>query len=316
MAPSLLALLVFAAAPTEVPTASTASRCDLNGASMHVVEYFAGPPTKAGDLKCTGKKCSLEGWLYIPKGAKKAEKAVVYLHGHERDRKEPCSTAEYFLGQGWVVFAPVRRGNTGAAESGAIAFTNTGKYIDDWAGAQPGADDARKFEAYRMQYLRFQKHDVDHALRWLAAYEHDGRKLVDARKIGLVGHSYGGALAMMASDGSLEVDPAATAEIAGAELSWGTQNDPNPAWVDALVPAVEKRKVPIFFLQPTNGKSVEPVIVLSEKAARSGDKEFQAALFPPVPGAKTAQDAHNGFVGNSKQWGPPVREFFNRYFPR
>ena len=80
-----------------------------------------------------------------------------------------CSTAEYFLGQRWVVFAPVRRGNTGAAESGAIAFTNTGKYIDDWAGAQPGADDARKFEAYRMQYLRFQKHDVDHALRWLAA---------------------------------------------------------------------------------------------------------------------------------------------------
>ena len=53
------------------------------------------------------------------------------------------------------------------------------------------------------------------------------------------------------------------------------------------MPAVEKRKVPIFFLQPTNGKSVEPVIVLSEKAARSGDKEFQAALFPPVPGAKT-----------------------------
>jgi dienelactone hydrolase len=309
-----------------------ASSCKLpEGAVMRVVEYFDGPPTK-DDTKCDGSKCSLKGWLYLPKDATTGHKAVVFLHGHARDRNEPCGIVEHFLEKGWVVFAPVRRGNTGhrvavgpdGKKHTELAFANTGVYIDDWARAQAlaqlGSDEGSKyddvFEAYRVEYLRsYQVHDVAHALEFLAEYRHGGGKLIDSRRIGVIGHSYGGALAVLSSAGAFKVNPAAIADIAGAELSWDAEAKNNP-WKEALVPAVWKRKVPIFFLQPRNGKHIEPTITLSHEAATSGDREFQAALFPPVEPNSGAHDVHDKFIGDYLDvWGLSVRDFFDRYFP-
>jgi dienelactone hydrolase len=290
------------------------SSCDLpDGARMRIVEYFGGPPTRPGDHKCTGDRCSLKGWLYIPKNAADHRKAVVYLHGHARERHEPCAIAAYFLSHHYVVFMPLRSGNVGDDDNKPSAgqkFTNTGAYIDDWAKKQDG-----DFEENRVTYLRdYQTHEVDHALRFLTSLPaDDGGKLVAQGRIGIIGHSYGGALAVFSSAGELAVNPRAMADIAGAELSW----DSDGPWSAALRPAVRKRKVPIYFLQPRNGKHIEPTIALSHEAATSGNNEFQAALFPPVVPNTGDQDVHSKFIGTVDrvvEWGPSVRDFFERYF--
>lgn len=129
-----------------------------------------------------------------------------------------------------------------------------------------------------MEYLRsYQIHDVDHAIKYLKSRRFSGGKSVVF--VSLMGHSYGGALSVFFSAGDVTSHPEAIADISGAELSWG---DDGGAWKGPLKEAVRKRKVPIYFLQPRNGKSIAPTIVLSQEAATSGDNQFQATLFPPV----------------------------------
>jgi len=296
--------------------ADARSGCKLPaGASMRVVEYFNGPPTLANDLKCDGHKCSLKGWLYLPRGVAAGSKAVVFLHGHAQDRHEACAITDEVLGKGWVVFAPVRRGHNGL-DGDKKVFSNTGMYIDDWAKKQPsGATDANLFEAYRVRYAILWKADVELALRHLAGMAFGGGKLINPRHIGLIGHSYGGILSLLSADGSFKVNPAAIVDIAGAELSWGEGTNP---WKSVLEAAVKSRRVPIYFLQPRNGKSTAPTAGLSYVAASHGNKEFQAAIFPAVQPASSvsAQDVHEQFIGTKyvPKWAPSVRDFFDRYF--
>jgi hypothetical protein len=279
------------------------------GASMEVVEYFGGPPTREGDRKCSpGNKCSLKGWLYTPKKLSanwRDNRAVVYLHGHDQERREPCTIAANFLASNWVVFAPLRSGNVALGPS---AFKNSGEYIDDWAKKRPG-----DFEANRVEYLRsYQIHDVDHAIKYLKGRRFSGGKSVTF--VSLMGHSYGGALAVFFSAGDVTSNPEAIADISGAELSWG---DDGGVWKGPLKEAVRKRKVPIYFLQPRNGKSIAPTIVLSQEAATSGDNQFQATLFPPViTGVTSSDDVHGLFITSPEamyKWGASVRDFFDRY---
>ncbi|QSQ25949.1 alpha/beta fold hydrolase [Pyxidicoccus parkwayensis] len=274
------------------------------GATMQKVEYFSGPPTQPGDHKCTkdGKRCSLSGWLYVPQGLSKTPNknhAVIFLHGHHRERSEPCAIAYSFLAAGWVVFAPLRSGHTGPG------INNTGKYIDDWAEEQGGPKDER-----RVEYLRkYQIHDVEHAIDFLARFKFDGNKQVD--HIAVMGHSFGGALAVFSSAESFKRNPEVTADIQGAELSWG---DDGGAWKEPLLDAVKHRKMPIFFLQPSNGQTLKPTMVLSEMAALSGNHQYQAAIFPPVVAAP--DDVHGDFVTKTDpvfRWAPVVRDFFERY---
>jgi dienelactone hydrolase len=274
------------------------------GATMQIVEYFSGPPTQPGDHKCSkdGRKCSLSGWLYVPKGLSRdpdRNHAVVFLHGHEQARAEPCAIAYSFLAAGWVVFAPLRSGNTGPG------IHNTGTWIDDWARAQGGAMDERQVEFLR----RYQVHDVEHALDFLAGARFDGDKR--ANHVAVMGHSFGGALAVFTSAESFRHEPEAIADIQGAELSWG---DDGGAWKDPLLDAVKHRLVPLFFLQPANGRTLKPTMVLSEMAALSGTHQYQATIFPPVLAA-APDDVHGDFVTQVDPvygWAPVVRAFFER----
>src|SRR5262249_51215373 len=65
--------------------------------------------------------------------------------------------------------------------------------------------------------------------------------------------------------------------VAGGELSW----EPDGPWATVMRAAVRKRKVPIYFFQPRNGKHLDPTIVLSHDAATTGGNEFQRRSFAP-----------------------------------
>jgi hypothetical protein len=73
--------------------------------------------------------------------------------------------------------------------------------------------------------------------------------------------------------------------------------------------------VPTYFLQPSDGQSLEPTRVLSNAAFRDG-QESQAGIFPPAPGA-TSSLIHSNFVALDDMvanWGPSVVQFLHLHF--
>jgi dienelactone hydrolase len=272
------------AATAAAPDAATAdeSGCAVPGT---VVSYLHMTTTDLTDTRCgaaTGSTCTidLEGFLFLPPVGTTQRGAIVYNHGSEQKPGPKCSIVEYFVPQGYVVFVPHRRGHG----------RSTGVYVGDYTGAQ-------------IDYLKMQVADVQAAYAYVKALPG-----VDATKIGIMGHSYGGIMTLLTNATSL--GQPAVVDLCGDSESWS-----NTSFETALIDAVNNAKAPIFFAQPANDVHTSPTIEFAHQAGTDG-QQFQSAIYPSVPNAATAQDAHSLFVGDATevaQWGVGALDFFHRY---
>ena len=180
----------------------------------------------------------------------------------EQDRhslQEYCEITKRLVNNGYVVFWPFRRGvydtTTAAVLGGSDTdpdlvrttgrfnsditdptdpdhdpggyFANTGWAAHDWAlvMAGPNAGDFDLTTSWELAYLQDEaSYDLDDAISWLAARKRNGSLLVDSRHIAVVGHSYGGAVAEMASAVSYTVQPTAFASLSGGAMSWSSSH--------------------------------------------------------------------------------------------
>ena len=317
--------------------------------SAALVEYFTESDAGPNDPRCSGHTCSLWGWLYTPDPyyncppiARAGDigdvspcfifnrhPAIVFNHGHALEREEPCAIADFFTRDGYVVFAPLRRGNRDAT----TGKQNTGVYIDQCVvpGSTPGkeADELPKDQILETACLADQVKEVDAALKYLTRPS----AAVDPARIALMGHSFGGSLTVYAAASALSTHPKAAIDISGASLDWNDN-----VWYRQPVPpglpfAVTQRRMPIFFLQPSNEANLEPTIQLSSAAGHSGDHMMQAAFYPPVvpdssecpakitdlcdgPGVLVNKKVHGRFVTRTEHvqaWGPAALDFLKRY---
>jgi hypothetical protein len=309
-----------------------------SGIHMRRVTYLGPFSSTASDLRADPDDPThtvrLRGWLYFKDKAVIRDKPVIiYNHGHNQEREEPCAMAKYFVNQGFVFFAPLRRGHKG--KEGSL-IRSTGVHIDEYVGSciARGDCDCNRCDggvvcppnALEMEYLRQQSADVRDQLEYikgLAAIGKDGTPvsglLADPKHIAILGHSYGGALTVFANariSESARLQNVAI-DISGGELSWG---DEDPFWESELTCAMEDQQRPIYFLQPKNGLSLLPTRILFGKAV--GKKyRSQAAIFPSVetdPNDETpeARQAHGKFITETVQverWGPSVIEFIFRH---
>jgi hypothetical protein len=305
---------------------------------MKRVTYLGPFNSTASDLRADpddpNHTVRLRGWLYFKaKAVNKDKPVIIYNHGHNQEREEPCAMAKYFVDAGFVFFAPLRRGHKGKEGS---QIRSTGVHLDDYIGncVATGDCDCNRCDggsfcppnALEMDYLRQQSADVRAQLEYikgLAAIGRDGNPisglLADPRSIAILGHSYGGALTVYANariPESARLQNVAI-NISGAELSWG---EDEPFWESELTCAMEDQQRPIYFLQPKNGLSLLPTRTLFGKAI--GKKyRSQASLFPAVPvnpddPDPEARQVHAKFITEPEQvaiWGPSVIEFINRY---
>jgi dienelactone hydrolase len=236
------------------------------------VAYYKPYPVPAGDPQCSSdnKTCHLSGWLYYPKQELRDAKprpAIVYNHGHNQQRGEPCAIVKYFTGGlGYIVFAPLRRGHTGPG------IQNTGTYIDT---------DALRFflagpQESEVLALEDQYREVREAVAFLGMLP-----MVNPDRIALMGHSFGGSLTVFASEfqGAAPMGPApkAAISISGAALEW----DDNSSFRTNLRLGAALHKIPLAFIQPLNEISIQPTLVLTN-IARSTDPMSAGMLFPPV----------------------------------
>lgn len=320
------------------------SQCDSTwGASSGIVteqvDYVPKTPATASNLRASKVNgeyiVRLRGWLYYAENTVvKDAPVIIFNHGLSREVGEPCAIAKYFVKNGFVVFAPLRRGSS-AKTPGTIPpnwkkIESTGVFNDDYVAnckinrnctsctllsCPDGLTD--------VDYTRQQVAEVADQLSYIKTLPAIGKnasgKLADSKRIAIVGHSYGGSL-MVFANAELKNHNVAI-NISGAELSWNS----NPHWktvLSATMNDVQQR--PIYFLQPKNGVTLMSTKTLFGIAV---DKEYrsQAAIFPPAPCVKDpcdtsvdseARQAHSTFVRNKDQvelWGPSVIEFINRY---
>jgi dienelactone hydrolase len=129
---------------------------------------------------------------------------------------------------------------------------------------------------------------------------------IDRSRVVVAGCSYGGIETVLASERDLTVR--ASVDFAGAAESWG-----NPILRTRLTDAVDRARVPIFFLQAMNDYNTAPSLALSAEMARVG-KPYQVKIYPPY--GTTVEDGHGGFCTNAPDvWGADVLAFLRTYIP-
>jgi hypothetical protein len=345
----------------QVSVISDVSSCTslpAEGVSMRRVTYYENLNPSSTDLRAGVVNdqfiIRMQGWLYFEEGKKqKNEKVIIYNHGHNDERSEPCALVKYFVGKGFVVFAPLRRGHSartpGTIPLGWQKISSTGVHTDEYASNCLSSGNCNcnfcgtsfptnicTYNRYEVDYIRTQVWEVSQQINYIknrASFNADGTsgsgKLADPTQIAVMGHSYGGSLAVFAN---AELDSQNVAiVVSGAELSW---SDDEPAWETELSCAMQDQKRPIYFLQPKNGRSLAPMKTLFGIAINRAYRS-QAAIFPPTYWDPICSDhdsscwddetddvkleweqAHDNFISDTAEitrWGKSVKEFIERY---
>lgn len=198
---------------------------------------------------------TLRGVMYKPVGPG-PHPAVLFNHGSGRDySKEFAALGPAFVQRGWVFFAPYRRGQ-GLSES-------VGRYIgDEMNEAQKAGGRTARFETMVRLLTKDHLDDQMAALEWL---KRSGS--VDARRIAVVGNSFGGIQTVLGAERGSYC--AAVASAAAAQ-TWAA----SPGLQELMVRAVRNANVPIFFFQAENDWNLSPSRALAG-AAESAGKPYQ-----------------------------------------
>jgi pimeloyl-ACP methyl ester carboxylesterase len=326
-----------AAFDSECETKDVNGDGDVNAADWSGIVYkqvtYEGPVTTSpADLRANSNGVvRLRGWLYHEAGKDIVNaRVLIYNHGHDQERGEPCAIARFFVKRGFVVFAPLRRGHVaktpGEEPPNWNRIASTGMFTDDYVqfcsatncihfacNAAPGCSG----NELQVDYIRQQVIDVADQIQFIKAEPAVGTsgKLADPQRIAVLGHSFGGSLALFANAGGGVNGHAVAISVSGAELSW----DQNPYWAFYLTLAVAAAQRPMYFLQPKNGRTLNPTRVLSRVAIDAAHRS-QAAIFAAAPWNPDSElpeweQAHGNFIGKLDEvqsWGPSVIDFLRR----
>ncbi|MEO8679907.1 MAG: hypothetical protein ABI665_12715 [Vicinamibacterales bacterium] len=191
-----------------------------------------------------------------------------------------CAMGRFFTSRGYAFLAIVRRGY----------FPSTGtNEIVQFAPANDPSTGRTKHKRV-LDYLANESFEVQEALTYMINLDSlSGEPVIDYRKIGLMGHSYGGFVTLFYGDanntgplfdaGNIFVFPKTKTIIAAASESWdgfdtesGAQGqggalDDQSASIRQLKVAARSSPFPTYFLEPKNDVNTRPTTVLSRAMA-------------------------------------------------
>ena len=250
--------------------------------------------TEPDTVTVHSKGMALRALLWRPPG-KGPFPAVLFNHGSGHGVLGPSGAIEHtmewqaeaiapaFVRHGYVFFAPLRRGTGLSADQG----TNSS---DRWDSALVArGQDARN----RLQVELLESVELDDALAGLAFLR--ARPEVDARRIAVVGHSFGGSLTLLVAERDSTLRGAVV--FSGSARSWPV----SPPLRARLLRAVAHIAVPVFLLFAANDYSVAPARAMAAEMARLG-KPHQLKIYAPV--GRTAQEGHGFIHLRVAEWEP------------
>jgi dienelactone hydrolase len=130
------------------------------------------------------------------------------------------------------------------------------------------------------------------------------RRDVDPRRVGVVGHSFGGSLSLVLA--STAPDVRATVVFGPGAASW----ERSPGLQRRLTDAVRRTKTPVMFVFAKNDYSLAPGTVLDGEMAR-GHTPHALTIYPPL--GATAADGHNLVFGGTSIWEADVFAFLDSH---
>src|ERR1700726_531569 len=212
----------------------------------------------------------LKGFLWRPPGSAPAP-VILFMHGSGTDAAHTralaitgaaARLAPVFVKHGYAFLYLFRRGQGLSADQGV--------FMQDALQREKAAngEQARK-------HLQFVLMTTDHLEDEMAALSFL-KKLpgVDSQRIAMVGHSFGGQLALLAAERDGTVRAAVT--FGAAAASWGS----SPEVRERLLDATRKTTVPIMLLQAANDYSTAPGKPLDGELA-SLNKLHVLKIYPP-----------------------------------
>ena len=358
-------LLMIAIAIVMLAAVSSQALADCNGepenyrksiVTYYEVDFFYNPSAATNSL-CTLVRNSngrtvcrirLRGVLYSPLDAERGSQfpAIIVNHGSGAEfeaNNKSCEIANYFVPQGYIVFAPFRRGQGDddapyPNDPTEISDKSTGIYIDDFVADFVSGNPIYIHQTncttggcYRAELFQQQAEAevANYAMNYLknrTDIKVEGR---GDYPIAIMGNSYGGAVTVLANQ--IVAGHKAAVAFSAAAQQWADatclpdDQTCGGAVQKALLSAAKNATKPAFYLQAKWDYDTRPTIDLAyAHAYGSSDPKhgnrFMAAIFPypkpgidPDTGELDYQSVHTGFFSDPSRWGPAVLDFIRQY---
>jgi dienelactone hydrolase len=235
-------------------------------------------------------KLKLHVQIWRPEGKGKFP-GILFNHGRD-GTPHPEILATLFVKHGYVFLAIGRRGEWISADQGE--FINN---LLDHENETKGADAAKQLQLKLME--------TDHLNDALAGLAYL-KKLpyVDANRIAVVGHSFGGSLTLLLSERDHSIR--AAVNFGGAAASW----DDSSYLRERLISAVDDLNTPVFFIFAANDFSTNPGKALSAEMARL-KKTQQLKIYPAL--GQTPNEGHALIYRGVQTWENDVFTFLKKY---
>lgn len=258
--------------------------------ALLLVASFSATATNPETVIVPSGNLKLHVQIWRPEGKGKFP-GILFNHGRGGT---PYSEiiAPIFVKHGYVFLAIARRGEWISADQG--------ENIDNLVNQKretKGADAAKQLQLKLME--------TDHLNDALAGLAYL-KKLpyVDANRIAVVGHSFGGSLTLLLSERDHSIR--AAVNFGGGAASW----DDSSSLRERLTLAVDHINTPVFFIFAANDYSTNPGKVLSAEMARI-KKTQQLKIYPAV--GQTPAEGHALIYRGVPTWENDVFTFLKKY---
>ena len=243
----------------------------------------------------------LRAFLWKPSGPGSSP-AVLFAHGsgstdgaHTGElaiTEAAAKLGPIFVKHGYAFLYLFRRGQGLSADQGP--------FLQDVLQREKAAkgEEARK----RLQLVLLTTDHLDDVMAGLAFLK--AQPGVDAHRIAVVGHSFGGQLTLLAAERDNSLRAAVT--FGAAAASW----EGSPEIRELLLTAVRKTGVPIMLVHAANDYSTVPGKALDSELTQLG-KVHALRIYPPF--GNTPDDGHMFVYTDIAAWEPDVFRFLDQH---
>lgn len=130
---------------------------------------------------------------------------------------------------------------------------------------------------------------------------------VDARDVGLIGHSFGGSLTLLMAEREPDLRVVVIFSAAGYSF------DRSPKLRERLLAAVAHIPAPVFFIHAENDFSLSSGRVLDARRAQLG-QPHRLRIYPPI--GNTVEDGHDFLYLGVGIWDPAVFRFLDDFMKK